>query len=70
MKTDNYFENLRDEFIEEYCSTHGGNFTREKLAAGFTAGFNNCKCPDNIGYHGFLAWQAGKRHGGHALFGG
>ena len=56
---DAYFE------VSEYCSTHGGNFTKRDIEDGFTAGFNNEAPPK--GYHAFVAWQAGLRLGGRNL---
>lgn len=62
---DAYFEELKNEYVSEYCSTHGGNFTKRDIEDGFTAGFNNEAPPK--GYHAFVAWQAGLRLGGRNL---
>ncbi len=65
MNKDIYFEELRDEFVNEYCATHGGNFTKVIIADAFEAGYNNEEAPK--GYHAFVAWQVGQKHGGHKL---
>lgn len=64
-KNDVYLEQLREEFVNEFCSQRGGNFTRKDLEDGFTDGYYNREAPKK--YHAFLAWQAGRRHGGHCL---
>lgn len=67
MKIDAHnLEELKNEYVSEYCSIHGGDFTKKDVEDGFTAGFYNEKPPAN--YHAFVAWQAGQRHGGHKLF--
>lgn len=43
MKEDAYFEKLKNEYVNEYCSTHGGNFTKKDIEDGFTDGFYNYK---------------------------
>lgn len=62
---DKYLEDLKNEFVNEFCATRGGNFTSKEIEAGFIAGFNNESAPKR--YHAFLAWQAGQRHAGRRL---
>lgn len=65
MSDNAYFEQLRNEYVAEYCATHGGNFTKGAIAEAFESGYNNEQAPK--GYHAFVAWQAGRRHGGHTI---
>lgn len=58
-KIDYVFEDLANEYVDEYCNSHGGNFTKESIRQAFLDGCNDKKAPK--GYHEFVAWQAGQR---------
>ena len=58
-KIDYVFEDLANEYTDEYCNSHGGNFTKESIRQAFLDGCNDKKAPK--GYHEFVAWQAGQR---------
>lgn len=58
-KIDYVFEDLANEYADEYCNSHGGNFTKESIRQAFLDGCNDKKAPK--GYHEFVAWQAGQR---------
>lgn len=59
FKIDYVFEDLANEYADEYCNSHGGNFTKESIIQAFLDGCNDKKAPK--GYHEFVAWQAGQR---------
>jgi hypothetical protein len=58
-KIDYVFEDLANEYTDEYCNSHGGNFTKESIRQAFLDGCYDKKAPK--GYHEFVAWQAGQR---------
>ena len=64
MKT--IYNEIENEFVSQFMESHKGNYTEKQLRNSFKAGFNNEPLKES-GFQCFLAYKAGKIHGGHTF---